>query len=181
MMCLPVKYQIDSHQSSCRYWYGYIYSSSSSGNRFCRTGRFSFLFFVFQVSRSPLRVPDYMELSENQTHSPTTEFLHSSGNARLNCCAAVSSCCCTCTMLSGTCRRVLRSSTFVRYSRREGIHGPLGAVSRTQRLLSSSVSPADGAALAVEPEHLRNIAIIAHVGTESAGCSLQAGQLRHVW
>ncbi|CAM9836159.1 unnamed protein product [Pylaiella littoralis] len=65
-------------------------------------------------------------------------------------------------MLSGACRRVLRPSTSVRYSRRQGIHGPRGLVSRKQRLLSSA-SRANGAALAVEPEHLRNIAIIAHV------------------
>lgn len=73
-------------------------------------------------------------------------------------------------MLSGACRRVLRSSTSIRYNRKEAIHGPLGAVTRTQRLLSTSSSPEDGTGIAVEPEHLRNIAIIAHVGKCCADC-----------
>lgn len=70
-------------------------------------------------------------------------------------------------MLSGACRRVLRSSASIRCTRREVIHGPLGAAARGRvralRMLSTS-STEEGTAIAVEPEHIRNIAIIAHVG-----------------
>lgn len=70
-------------------------------------------------------------------------------------------------MLSSVCRRVLRSSASRGCSRREAMHGPLGAVARGRlralRMLSTSSSE-NGAMIAVEPEHIRNIAIIAHVG-----------------
>lgn len=70
-------------------------------------------------------------------------------------------------MLSAACRRVLRSSASTRCSRRKVIHGSLGAAARGRvralRMLSTS-SAEDGTSIAVEPEHIRNIAIIAHVG-----------------
>jgi len=75
-------------------------------------------------------------------------------------------------MLLAGCRRVLRSSASIRCRRREGKRGTLEVDARgrlrARRWLSTSSTAEDGAAMAVEPQHIRNIAIIAHVGKSSA-------------
>lgn len=73
-------------------------------------------------------------------------------------------------MLSGACRRALRSpSALVRHSRRDPIHGSLGVVARRRaratRLLSTSQDASSASAgIGAQPHNIRNIAIIAHVG-----------------
>lgn len=75
-------------------------------------------------------------------------------------------------MLSGACRRALRSPVSSAGWIRSAIYGPLPVLAQRrlrsrQQLLSTSPDAVDDSAgdeLAARPRHLRNIAIIAHVG-----------------
>ena len=93
-------------------------------------------------------------------------------------------------MLSGACRRALRSPASSVGRIRGAIHGPPLVLAQRrlqsrQQLLSTSsgaVDDADGGAdpyadIAARPRHLRNIAIIAHVGK---CCTLHAHNVQVV-